>query len=74
MTSEGNVADTGILEEARQLMNQEGITMCKALEELMIKARQQNDFNRIQRIKTTQKAENCRRCRKQDKPRKKRSL
>ncbi|MGL4498185.1 MAG: polymorphic toxin type 34 domain-containing protein [Planktothrix sp.] len=73
MTSEGNVADTGILEEARQLMNQEGITMCEALESMMKKARKQNDTDKIQRIKPTQKAEDCRKCRNQKKTRKKRS-
>ncbi|OIP72803.1 MAG: hypothetical protein AUK43_02255 [Oscillatoriales cyanobacterium CG2_30_40_61] len=73
MTSEGNVADTGILEEARQLMNQEGITMCEALESMIKNARKQNDTNKIQRIKPTQKAENCRKCRNQKKTIKKRS-
>lgn len=65
MTSEGNVADTGILAEANQLIA-EGFAnnICEALEKLMNLARRDNDIAKMQRIKTTQKAKRCRHSRK----------
>jgi hypothetical protein len=62
MTSEGNVADTGILEEAYQLINQGAATsICDALEILMQNARCTTDTDRMKKIKATQKVKGCRR-------------
>jgi hypothetical protein len=64
MTSEGNVADTGILKEAQQLM-QDGsaISIGNALKILMENAERNDDKVKIQKIKTTQKAKKKRRSR-----------
>jgi hypothetical protein len=64
MTSEGNVADTGILKEAQQLM-QDGsaISIGNALKILMENAERNDDKVKIQKIKTTQKAKRKRRSR-----------
>jgi hypothetical protein len=64
MTAEGNVADTGILEEARGLI-QSGLatTICEALDILIKNAK--GDSVKIQKIKATQKSEGCRRRRRQ---------
>ena len=66
MTAEGNVADTGILEEARGLI-QRGLAKekCEALEILMQNAKCERDSVKIQKIKATQKSEGCRRRRRQ---------
>jgi len=64
MTSEGNVADTGILKEAQQLMQDGSATsMGEALKILMENAERNNDNVKIQKIKATQKAKRKRRSR-----------
>ncbi|MGK7902219.1 MAG: polymorphic toxin type 34 domain-containing protein [Hormoscilla sp.] len=66
MTSEGNVADTGILNEVRELISEgSATTICEALEIMMAEARVARDTAKIQKIKATQKAKGCRRRRKQ---------
>lgn len=66
MTAEGNVADTGILEEARGLI-QRGLatTIREALDILIKNAKRERDSVKIQKIKVTQKSEGCRRRRRQ---------
>ncbi|MEG3849360.1 polymorphic toxin type 34 domain-containing protein [Microcoleus sp. herbarium19] len=64
MTSEGNVADTGILQEAQQLMQDGSVaSMGEALKILMENAERNDDKVKIQKIKTTQKAKRKRRSR-----------
>jgi Bacterial toxin 34 len=53
-----NVADTGIEEEAQELMRQLRVKMCEALAILQSQTR---DARRLQRIKATQKAYGWRR-------------
>lgn len=62
MSPEVNVADSGILAEARKLI-QEGSaeTICEALDLLMKDARRVRDTAKMLRIKATQKAKGCRR-------------
>jgi hypothetical protein len=65
MARPGNVADTGILEEAQRLIQAAiaagtALTMCEALAQLMAAAERARDTSRIQRIKATQKAKGCR--------------
>ncbi|MEG5057372.1 polymorphic toxin type 34 domain-containing protein [Microcoleus sp. A2-C5] len=64
MTSEGNVADTGILKEAQQLM-QDGsaASIGEALKILMKNAECNDDTVKIHKIKATQKAKKKRRSR-----------
>ncbi|MCU0544995.1 MAG: polymorphic toxin type 34 domain-containing protein [Oscillatoriaceae cyanobacterium Prado104] len=64
MTSEGNVADTGILKEAQQL-KQDGLasSIGEALKILMKNAECNEDNVKIQKIKATQKAKGKRRSR-----------
>jgi hypothetical protein len=65
MPSKGNVGDTSILAEARQLQSVGSVkTMCEALQILMNKARGTRDKAKQEKIKATQKAKGCRRCRK----------
>jgi hypothetical protein len=55
-----NVADTGIEEEAQELVRQgKAKTMCGALDQLLAGA--QGDPQRAKRIRKTQKAYDCRR-------------
>jgi hypothetical protein len=57
----GNVSDTGIEQEARSLIAAgTAATMCAALALLMELARRAGDTARMQRIKRTQKAHDCR--------------
>jgi hypothetical protein len=64
MTAEGNVADTGILEEAKQLIAQkEASDMPEALEILKQQAKRDRDKEKMEKIKTTQKALDVRRSR-----------
>ncbi|MEG4963266.1 MULTISPECIES: polymorphic toxin type 34 domain-containing protein [unclassified Microcoleus] len=57
MTAEGNVADTGIVEEAKQLIaEKEASDMPEALEILKQQAKRDNDKEKKEKIKTTQKA------------------
>ncbi len=64
MTSEGNVADTGILKEAQQLIQDGSVaSMGEALKILMENAERKDDKVKIQKIKTTQKAKRKRRSR-----------
>lgn len=66
MTAEGNVADTGILEESHQLIQRgSAITICEALEILMQNARRERDSVKMVKIKATQKAKECRHRRRQ---------
>ncbi len=54
MTSEGNVADTGILKEAQQLIQDGSVaSMGEALKILMENAERNDDKVKIQKIKTT---------------------
>jgi hypothetical protein len=56
----GNVADTGVVEQAQQLMRQNpGITICQALQ-MLIDAAKGNPAQQ-QKIKATQKQYGCRR-------------
>lgn len=65
MPSRGNVGDSGILAEARQLIKDGSAkTICEALQILMNKARLTRDSAKMAKIKATQKAKGCRRCRK----------
>ena len=58
MSASGNVADTGIMEEAQALIAAgAAATICAALQILMDQA---SDSRRKQRIKATQKAKGCR--------------
>lgn len=57
MTSEGNVADTGIVEKANQLIQTgQALDMLAALKILKEQARQNKDKAELDKIKTTQKA------------------
>lgn len=61
MAAKGNVADTGIVNEAQQMLNSGGASdMCDALDKLMRAAKQARDNQKVQRIKRTQKAKGCR--------------
>lgn len=61
MASAGNVADTGIMDEAQALIQAAAAaTICEALAQLMAAAERARDSKRIQRIKATQKAKGCR--------------
>jgi hypothetical protein len=62
MAAPGNVADTGILDEAQRLISAAAgsLTMCEALAQLMAAAERARDTRKIQRIKSTQKAKGCR--------------
>ncbi len=58
MTTEGNVADTGIREEVNQLIAEKNYQIDKyeALKILKQQAQRDNDKEKKQKIKTTQKA------------------
>ncbi|MCU0544997.1 MAG: polymorphic toxin type 34 domain-containing protein [Oscillatoriaceae cyanobacterium Prado104] len=57
MTSEGNVADTGVLEQANQLIQTgQAPDMLAALKILKEQARQNKDKAELDKIQTTQKA------------------
>lgn len=60
MTSEGNVADTGILQEIYQL-KREGLTddKCEALKIILEEAKRRGDTAKQVRIYRTQKACGC---------------
>jgi hypothetical protein len=65
MTSEGNVADSGIMEEARALIEAakaagQKLTICEALAQLMSAAQRAKDKAKIRKIKGTQKYHGCR--------------
>ena len=63
-TANGNVADTGIVGEVnRMLQNGEARDRCQALEMLYRSAKQCGNRERMNKIKATQKALNCRRSR-----------
>jgi hypothetical protein len=58
----GNVADTGVVSEAQALIAAGAAAeICAALEILMAAARRAGDTAKMQKIKATQKAFNCRR-------------
>ena len=57
MTAEGNVADTGIVEEVNQLIAENKASdQSEALKILKQQAKRDNDKEKKQKIKTTQKA------------------
>jgi hypothetical protein len=57
MTADGNVADTGIVEEVNQLIAEKKASdKYEALEILKQQAKRDNDKEKKQKIKTTQKA------------------
>jgi hypothetical protein len=57
MTAEGNVADTGIVEEVKQLIAEKKASdQSEALKILKQQAKRDNDKEKKQKIKTTQKA------------------
>ena len=57
MTAEGNVADTGIVEEVKQLIAENKASdQSEALKILKQQAKRDNDKEKKQKIKTTQKA------------------
>jgi hypothetical protein len=60
MTSEGNVADTGILQEIYQL-KREGVTddKCEALKIILEEAKRRSDTDKQLKIYRTQKACGC---------------
>jgi hypothetical protein len=61
MASQGNVADTGIVNEVNALIAAGlAATMCEALQQLMDAASRARDTARMQKIKATQKAKGCR--------------
>lgn len=61
MSKPGNVADTGIMDEVRALIEAaKAATICAALQLLMDAARLAGDKKKMQRIKKTQKANGCR--------------
>ncbi|MFB2974972.1 polymorphic toxin type 34 domain-containing protein [Microseira sp. BLCC-F43] len=61
MAAPGNQADTGIMQEANELVSQgQAGDICEALALLMKQAKSAQDTNRIGRIKATQKAKGCR--------------
>jgi hypothetical protein len=72
MTTEGNVADTGIQEEVNQLIdeNKNQIDKYKALELLEQQARRDKDKEKMKRIERTQKAWGLRHCRQSNKKKK----
>ncbi|MCC3426379.1 MAG: hypothetical protein JGK12_21325 [Microcoleus sp. PH2017_01_SCD_O_A] len=56
MTSEGNVADTGIVEQAKQLIAEKRASdMPEALEILKQQAKRDKDKEKMEKIKSTQK-------------------
>jgi hypothetical protein len=64
MTAEGNVTDTGILEEAKQLIaEKKASNMPEALEILKQQAKRDKDKEKMEKIKSTQKAKDGRRSR-----------
>ena len=57
----GNVADTGIMDEANALIAAgQAATICAALAILLAAAQSAGDADKIRRIQTTQKAKGCR--------------
>ncbi len=57
MTAEGNVADTGIVEQAKQLIAEKRASdMPEALEILKQQAKRDKDKEKMKKIQTTQKA------------------
>lgn len=61
MASHGNPADTGIINEANELIRiGQAATICAALALLMQAAKAAKDKGRIQKIKKTQKTKGCR--------------
>lgn len=64
MTSEGNVADTGILEKVNQLLQTgQAPDIITALKMLKQQAKQDRNTEEMEKIKTTQKAFDDRRSR-----------
>jgi len=56
MTAEGNVADTGIVEEAKQLIDEKKASnRLEALEILKQQAKRDKDKEKMEKIKSTQK-------------------
>ena len=56
-----NVADTGVMEQAQQLMQQNpGMTLCQALQQLLNAAKAAGDTVQQLKIQATQKAKGCR--------------
>ena len=61
MSARGNQADTGIMNEAYQLIERKrAANICNALDILMEEAKEAQDKQKQQRIKKTQKAKGCR--------------
>lgn len=61
MSSHGNQADSGIMEEAQELIRTGlAATICEALKMLMSAAKAAGDKQKMGRIKATQKAKGCR--------------
>ncbi|MEG4498508.1 polymorphic toxin type 34 domain-containing protein [Microcoleus sp. F10-C6] len=57
MTAEGNVADTGIVEESKELIaEKKASNMPEALEILKQQAKRDKDKEKMEKIKRTQKA------------------
>ncbi|MCC3405765.1 MAG: hypothetical protein JGK17_09265 [Microcoleus sp. PH2017_10_PVI_O_A] len=72
MTSEGNVADTGIVEKANQLIQTgQAPDILAALKILKEQARQNKDKAELDKIQTTQKAVDDRRSRRSGNKKKK---
>ncbi len=72
MTSEGNVADTGIVEKANQLIQTgQAPDILAALKILKEQARESKDKAELDKIKTTQKAVDDRRSRRSGNKKKK---
>jgi hypothetical protein len=64
MTAEGNVADTGIVEEVNQLIDEKKASaQSEALEILKQQAQRDKDKEKMKKIITTQKAKDGRRSR-----------
>jgi uncharacterized membrane protein YkoI len=64
MTAEGNVTDTGILEEVKQLIaEKKASAQSEALEILKQQAQRDKDKEKMKKIITTQKAKDGRRSR-----------
>ncbi len=74
MTAEGNVADTGIVEQAKQLIAEKRASdMSEALEILKQQAKRDKDKEKMKKIQTTQKAFDDRRSRYSGKKKKRKS-
>jgi hypothetical protein len=61
MASHGNVADTGVMQQANALIaSGQAPDICAALAMLMDATRRAGDTSQMQKIKATQKAKGCR--------------